>query len=197
MSAKYILYPKEIAAHSLYVCFSLCEVSCYSNRPVQNPSSKPKLWFNQQCFTRGKMTSPQVLKMDVMPNLQLSKVWEHFVWPVLIFKSWVLLSSYLNNFMLFSFLIQQWAPFCKGFCMLWRPMMSWQAQVTSYVWVFFSRSMVDMSLRSEQKVKESKTKKFNLESATYLSTRWENPYVFPFLSFSPLHVEKYYTSVLT
>lgn len=55
--------------------------------------------------------------------------------------------------------------------------------------------MVDMSLRSEQKVKESKTKKSNLESATHLSTWRENPYLFPFISFSSLHVEKYYTCV--
>lgn len=136
-----------------------------------------------------------MLKTDVVPNLQLIKVRGHFAWPALIFKSWVSLSSHLKDFVLFSFLIEQWAPFCKGFCMPWIPVMSWQAQMSSYAWVFFSRSMVDTSLRSEQKVNESKTKKFNLKSATHLYTWWENPYIFPFFSFSPLHVEKYYTYV--
>lgn len=50
--------------------------------------------------------------------------------------------------------------FLQRILYLWMAMISWQAQVTSYVWVFFSRRMVDMSLRWEQKVKESKTKKF-------------------------------------
>lgn len=55
--------------------------------------------------------------------------------------------------------------------------------------------MVDMSLRSEQKVKESKTKKSNLESATHLSTCEKILIYFP-LSVSALYMLKSIIHVL-
>lgn len=133
MSDKYTSGPKEIASQSSCIFFSLCEFACYSNRQFKVPHWNHNCESINNVLPEGKCLDPQVLKMEVMPNLQLQEMWGHLVRCASIFKSWVLLSSPRDDSVLFTFLTQQWAPLCKGLCIPRKSMMGGQAQGTSYV----------------------------------------------------------------
>lgn len=168
MSDKYTSGPKEIATHSSYICFPLCEFACYSNGQFKVPHQNRNCGSINNVLQEGKYLDPQVLKMEVTPNLQLIEMCGHLAWPALIFKSRVLLSSHLDDFVLFTFLTQQWAPLCNGLHMPRIPTTVWQAQGTSYVWVFFSRRMVVCHWDQNKRARKASPK--NLISALPLTS---------------------------
>lgn len=93
MSDKYASGPKEIASQSSCIFFSLSEFACCFNSQFKVTHWNHNCGSINNVLQEGKCLDPQVLKMEIMPNLQLHEMWGHLVWCALIFKSWVLLGS--------------------------------------------------------------------------------------------------------